>query len=133
VGTARVGRRSGLHARVLWLRHGGGRADAGEPARVEDRLEQIAAGAERPIYYLGQRFRDWPLVDPMDDGAGRVDAIYGTCDPDPDSCAAPIDLINEALDPVKSSQAVPLPPPEGSSLAMCRLLPARQEAEGATR
>jgi len=89
---------------------------AGEPAQVEDRLEQIAAGAERPIYYLGQRFQDWPLVNAMDDGAGRVDAIYGTCDPDPDSCAAPIDLINEALDPMKWSDAVGcsrLPPVRG--------------------
>jgi hypothetical protein len=95
---------------------GAGRADAGEPTRVEDRLEQIAAGAARPIYYLGQRFRGWPLVDAMDDGAGRVDAIYGTCDPDPDSCAPPIDLINEALDLVKWGQAVGcsrLPPVRG--------------------
>ena len=86
---------------------GAGRVGGGEPAQVEDRLAQIAAGVERPIYYLGQRFRDWPLVDAMDDGAGRVDAMYGTCDPDPDSsCASPIGLINEALDPVKWSQAV---------------------------
>jgi len=95
---------------------GPGRAGAGEPARVEDRLEQIAAGAARPIYYLGERFRDWPLVEAMDDGAGRVDAMYGMCDPDPDSCAPPIDLINEALDPVKWSQAVGcsrLPPVRG--------------------
>jgi hypothetical protein len=113
----RAGRRLDLRARVLWLRHGAaGRADAGEPGQVEDRLEQIAAGADRPIYYLGQRFRDWPLVAAMDDVAGRVDAIYGTCDPDPDSCAPPIDIINEALDPVKWSQAVGcsrLPPVRG--------------------
>ena len=93
---------------------GAGRVGEGGPAQVEDRLDQIAAGAQRPIYYLGQRFRDWPLVAALDDVPGRVDAIYGTCDGD--SCGPPIDLINEALDPVKWRDAVGcsrLPPVRG--------------------
>jgi hypothetical protein len=45
-----------------------------------------------------------------------VDALYGECVGDRESCAKPIDVINEALDPVKWSQAVGcsrLPPVRG--------------------
>ena len=59
-----------------------------EPGQVEQRLIQIAAKAEGPIYYLGPQFRDWALSEAFADGTGRVDAIYGTCDATFDSGAA---------------------------------------------
>ncbi|MGC5022239.1 hypothetical protein [Micromonospora sp. DT47] len=77
-----------------------------DPEPVEMRLNEIAAKAERPVYYLGPRFRDWPLTDAGADGTGRVDAIYGTCLAVHDSCALPVDVINQPLDTSMWSMAV---------------------------
>jgi hypothetical protein len=69
-----------------------------KPDEVAEQLNEIAAKAESPVYYLGPQFRDWPLTEALADGTGRVDAIYGSCDATFDSCAPPLDLINQPLD-----------------------------------
>jgi hypothetical protein len=71
---------------------------ADKSRQAQQRLEQIAAGSDRPVYYLGPRFRTWWLTEATIDG-DRVDAIYGTCRAITDSCADPIDLYTQAFDP----------------------------------
>ena len=95
---------------------GVGEADGTPPAQVEGKLRQLAAEAGRPVYYLGPRFRDWPLADALADETGRVDALYGDCVGDSESCAHRIDVINDVLDPEKWSRAAGcsrLPPVRG--------------------
>jgi hypothetical protein len=75
---------------------GTGSADKSGPA--QQRLEQLAAQSKGPVYYLGPRFQKWWLTGADVDG-DRIDAYYGTCTALVDSCALPIDLINEAFDP----------------------------------
>ena len=85
------------------------------PARLA-RPSAGAAGSERERQGSGKQELQWPLVEALDDGTGRVDAVYGTCVAAAESRAPPIDVINEALDPVKWSQAVGcsrLPPVRG--------------------
>ncbi|MGR6319087.1 hypothetical protein Q2K19_30520 [Micromonospora soli] len=84
--------------------------------QVEERLHEIAAEAERPVYYLGPRFRDWSLTEVGADDTGRVDAIYGTCLAVVDGCSPPLEVINQPLDFSAWSMAVGctrLPPVRG--------------------
>jgi hypothetical protein len=55
---------------------GCGTGSSDTPNQVGDRLTQIAARAGRPIYYLGDRFRDWPLTE-VHEESGRIYLIYG--------------------------------------------------------
>ncbi|WP_446220510.1 hypothetical protein [Micromonospora sp. IBHARD004] len=95
-----------LTAVWMFVLAGCGIGTSPKPGQVDERLNEIAANAERPVYYLGQQFRDWPLTDVGADGTGRVDAIYGTCLAVVDSCAPPLEVINQPLDSSMLSMAV---------------------------
>lgn len=95
---------------------GCGTGTSPKPEQVEQRLNAIAAEAERPVYYLGPRFRDWPLTEVGADDTGRVDAIYGTCRAADGGCSPPLEVINQPLDVSAWSMAVGcsrLPPVRG--------------------
>ncbi len=77
---------------------GCGTGSSGTPSEVREKLTQIAVQAGRPIYYLGDRFRDWPLTEVYDE-SGRIYLIYGSCLAIFDSCAPPLQVMNEVLDP----------------------------------
>ncbi|MGW3608013.1 hypothetical protein [Micromonospora sp. NPDC005161] len=105
-----------LTAVLMFAVAGCGTGTSPKPEQVEERLSEIAAEAERPVYYLGPRFRDWPLTEVGADDTGRVDAIYGTCLAAVDGCSPPLDVINQPLDFSAWSMAVGcrrLPPVRG--------------------
>lgn len=106
-----------LTAVMMFAVAGCGTGTSGKPEQVEERLSEIAAQSDRPVYYLGPGFRDWPLTDVGADDTGRVDAIYGTCFAvDDGGCSPPIDVINQPLDFAAWSVAVGcrrLPPVRG--------------------
>jgi hypothetical protein len=96
----------------------GSSAGSGMSKQTQDRVEEIAAHADRPVYYLGQQFRDWAVSDAsIDNDTGGFSVIYGTCTAGMDSsCAPPLQVITEVLDPVKWGMAVGcsrLPPVRG--------------------
>ncbi|WP_157746249.1 hypothetical protein [Micromonospora inositola] len=95
-----------LIAVLMFAGAGCGTGTSREPEQVEERLSQIAAEAGRPVYYLGPRFRDWPLTEVGADETGRVGAIYGTCLAVVDGCSPPLEVINQPLDPAAWSMAV---------------------------
>ncbi|MET8311268.1 hypothetical protein [Micromonospora sp. NPDC005173] len=105
-----------LIAVLMFAVAGCGTGTSPKPEPVEERLSEIAAETERPVYYLGPRFRDWPLTEVGADDTGRVDAIYGTCLAVVDGCSPPLDVINQPLDSSAWSMAVGcrrLPPVRG--------------------
>jgi hypothetical protein len=78
----------------------GSASGSGTPQQGEDPLQQIAAQVDQPVYYLGPQFRDWAVSDAsIDNDTGRIYVIYGTCSAVVDSCAPPLQIINEVLDP----------------------------------
>jgi hypothetical protein len=73
---------------------------SGTPPPAEDALQQIAAQAGHPVYYLGQQYRDWIVSDTyIDNDTGRIYVIYGTCSAVVDSCAPPFQVMTEVMDP----------------------------------
>lgn len=47
-----------LTAVLMFAVAGCGTGTSPKPEQVEERLSEIATEAERPVYYLGPRFRD---------------------------------------------------------------------------
>jgi hypothetical protein len=94
---------------------GCGTGSSDTPGQVADRLSQIVDPTGRPVYYLGDRFGDWSLTD-VSNESGRIYLIYGSCLALFDSCAPPLAVMNEVLDPTSWGLVVGcsrLPPVRG--------------------
>ena len=94
-------------ASLLTLAACGNGSESGTPRPAEDALQQIAAQADHPVYYLGQQYRDWIVSETyIDNDTRRVYVIYGTCSAVVDSCAPPFQVMTEVMDPELWSTAV---------------------------
>ena len=102
---------------LLVLAACGNGSGSGTPQPAEEALQEIAAQADHPVYYLGQQYRDWIVSDTsVDNDTGRIYVFYGTCSAVVDSCAPPFQVMTEVMDPELWSAAVGcsrLPPVRG--------------------
>jgi hypothetical protein len=86
---------------------GCGVAGRGAGGAAMSKLEEIAAQADGPVYHLGDRYGDWPLTEAdLDEESRRIYVIYGDCDATFDSCAPPLQVMTEVLDPEMMALAV---------------------------
>jgi hypothetical protein len=83
-------------------------ASAGGAQQAEAKLQQAADASGTPVYFLGEKFAEWPLTEALTDEPGRVDALYGECRGDglQGTCGPEIDVINESFDAPKWADAV---------------------------